>query len=45
MCEKMKGHCFSTEEKAKLKKKGWTVKQINFVENSVVEDKIKKLIK
>lgn len=39
------GCCFSKEEKIKLKKKGWTIKQINFVENSIVENKIKQFIK
>lgn len=36
--------CFSEEEKTKLKEKDWTDEQINFVENSKVEDKIKELI-
>ncbi len=37
--------CFNEEEKTKLKEKGWNKKQISFVENSVVEDKIKELIR
>lgn len=36
--------CFSEEEKTKLKDKNWTEEQISFVENSIVEDKIKELI-
>ncbi len=36
--------CFSEEEKTKLKEKNWTIEQIDFVENSLVEDKIKELI-
>ncbi len=44
MCEKCSA-CFSDEEKTKLKKKGWNKKQIDFVEDSIVEDKIKRLIK
>ncbi len=40
MCRSCK-KCFSEEEKTKLKKKGWNEEQINFVENSIVEDKIK----
>ena len=38
------GHCFSEEEKTKLKEKGWNEEQINFADNSIVEDKIKELI-
>ncbi len=45
MCKEMKGHCFSNEEKTKLEGKGWTNEQINFVEDSLVENKIKELIK
>ena len=41
----MPGHCFSKEEKTKLSEKGWNEEQIKFVEDSVVEDKIKELIK
>ena len=37
--------CFSKEEKTTLEDKGWTENQINFAENSVIEDKIKELIK
>ncbi len=37
-------NCFSEEEKKKLEDKGWTKEQIDFVENSKVEDKIKELI-
>ncbi len=44
MCKKMPGHCFSEEEKTKLKDKEWTEKQIDFAEDSVIEDKIKELI-
>lgn len=36
--------CFSEIEKTKLKDKDWTEEQISFVENSIVEDKIKELI-
>lgn len=36
--------CFSDEEKIKLEEKGWTDKQIEFVEGSEVENKIKELI-
>jgi len=39
------GACFSEEEKTKLKEKGWTERQIDFAEDSVIEDKIKELIK
>ena len=42
MCDP--GHCFTDEEKAKLKEKGWNERQIDFVEDSKVEDKIKELI-
>ena len=38
------GHCFSDEQKGKLKEKGWSEEQINFSEGSIIEDKIKKLI-
>ena len=44
MCEKMKGHCYSEEEKEKLKEKGWSKEQISFTESSIVEEKIKELI-
>ena len=44
MCEDC-GACFSEEEKTKLKERGWTEEQIKFTEDSVVEDKIKELIK
>lgn len=37
--------CFSEEEKTKLKEKGWTEEQITFAEDSVIEDKIKEMIK
>lgn len=37
--------CFSKEGKTKLKEKGWTEYQIAFAEGSVIEDKIKELIK
>lgn len=43
MCDKC-NECFSDEEKVKLKDKGWSDEQVNFAENSVVEDKIKELI-
>ena len=43
MCKKCDA-CFSDEEKTKLKDKGWSEEQINFVEDSKVEDKIKELI-
>ncbi len=45
MCETMPGHCFSEEEKTKLKEKGWTEEQIKFAEDSIIENQIKKLIK
>ncbi|KKN07404.1 hypothetical protein LCGC14_1067300 [marine sediment metagenome] len=38
------GHCFSDEEKTKLKEKGWSEEQIHFADDSVIEDKIKELI-
>jgi len=44
MCEKMKGHCFSDEEKQLLTNLGWDEKQILFVEDSIVEDKVKNLL-
>ena len=43
MCKNC-AECFSEEEKTKLKDKKWTDEQINFAENSVIEDKIKELI-
>ena len=43
MCDSC-DQCFSEEEKTEMKDKGWTEEQINFVENSVVEEKIKELI-
>ncbi len=36
--------CFSEEEKKKLSDKGWSEDQINYAENSIIEDKIKELI-
>jgi len=45
MCKTMPGHCYSDEEKEILKNKGWTDEQIDFTENSIVEDKIKELLK
>ena len=44
MCDTMPGHCFSDEEKVKLEKLGWNKEQINFVENTKVENKIKELL-
>ncbi len=44
MCDSC-NKCFSEEEKTKLKDKGWDEEQINFVEDSIVEDKIKEWIK
>ena len=44
MCKEC-NQCFSEEEKTKMKDKGWTEKQINFAESSIIEDKIKELIK
>ncbi len=44
MCESC-NKCFSEKEKTKLKDKGWTEEQTNFAEDSVIEDKIKELIK
>ena len=44
MCDDC-SQCFSDEEKTKLKEKDWTEEQIKFIEGSVVEDKIKELIK
>ena len=44
MCKKKIGHCISEEEKTKLKDKEWKEKQIEFAEDSVIEDKIKELI-
>ena len=43
MCDSCSA-CFNEEEKKKLVKKGWNKKQINFAENSIIEDKIKELI-
>ena len=43
MCKKCSA-CFNDEEKTKLKEKGWDEGQINYVENSIVENKIKELI-
>ena len=37
--------CFSEKEIKKLKNFGWDKKEIDFVENSIVENKIKELIK
>lgn len=45
MCEKMPGHCFSVEEKGKLKSKGWSEEQVAYAEGSVIEGVIKDLIK
>ena len=36
--------CFNEEEKKKLSDKGWTKEQIDFVEHTKVEDKIKELL-
>ncbi len=36
--------CFSEEEKKKLTGKGWSDKEIAFAENSIIENRIKKLI-
>ncbi len=36
--------CFSDEEKEKLTEKGWTKEEIEFANNSIIEDKIKELI-
>ncbi len=44
MCSKC-SKCFSKEEKKKLRDIGWKTKEINYVEDSIVEDKIKELIK
>jgi hypothetical protein len=44
MCSKC-SKCFSEEEKKALKSRGWTEEQVKFVEDSIVEDKIKELIK
>lgn len=43
MCKEC-DECFTEEEKTKLKDKSWNEEQINFVEHSIVEDKIKELI-
>jgi len=37
--------CFNDAEKAKLKTKGWNDEEINFAEDSIIENKIKELIK
>ncbi len=37
--------CFNEKEKEELKGKGWNDKQINFAEDSIIEDKIKELIR
>lgn len=36
--------CFTKEEKKQLKKLGWKENEINYVENSIVEDRIKEMI-
>ncbi len=41
----MKGHCFSDGEKSKLQNSGWSKEQIDYAENSIIEDKIKELIR
>ena len=43
MCDNC-NECFSDEEKEKLIEKGWSEEQINYIEKSIVEDKIKELI-
>lgn len=45
MCKPHNASCFSDEEKTKLKKLEWTDEQIKFAEDSVIEDKVKELIK
>lgn len=45
MCKTMPGHCFSDAERKTLQDKGWTEKQIDFVEKTEVEDKIKEFLK
>ena len=45
MCKPHNADCFSEEEKTKLKEKGWTEEQIKYAEDSVIENKIKELIK
>ena len=44
MCDSCKD-CFGKEEKKKLTRKGWNKEQINFAEHSIIEDKIKELIR
>jgi len=44
MCDDGCGECFSSEEKSKLSKIGWSNEQIHFAEHSIIEDKIKSLI-
>ncbi len=41
----MVGHCFNNEERKELEKKGWTKKQVEFAEGSIIEANIKKMIK
>lgn len=36
--------CFSEDEKLKLNRRGWDPEQIEYAENSIIEDKIKELI-
>ena len=44
MCDTC-NQCFSEEERENLQLKGWTVGQISFAEGSVIENKIKELIR
>lgn len=43
MCDSC-SQCFSDEEKKQLEEKGWNKEQIDFVEGSIVKDKVKEFI-
>ena len=44
-CPPHNSGCFLEEEKAKLESKGWTNEEIRYAEDSIIEDKIKQLLK
>ena len=44
MCKEC-SDCFNDEEKAKLKEKGWNDEEISFADDSIIENKIRELIK
>jgi len=45
MCKPHNAECFSDDEKVKLKGMGWSDEQVVFAEDSVVEERIKEMIK